>query len=122
MKKKTLRQVQRFEKCRNFKMLLTPDKNKEGVAFLGLEGLWSYDDSIGTVNFVGANAAEAKLLLHLVGGDRLVQDLFGFLVEVKEEGAPLAGRRTLGCYLLPFIDYTVVNVEDWFRQAWKPKM
>ena len=103
-------------------MLLTFDWNSDREAFFWLEGLWRYEDSIATVNFVVANAAEVKPGLRLVGVYLLLLDLFGVFVEIKIKGSCLAGRCARGCYLLPFNDHTLVNVENWFWQAWRPKM
>lgn len=119
--KKALRQTRCFEKYIHVKMLLTSDWNFEGVALLWFEDEGDYEDSIFTVYYVATNAVNGKPGLCLVGAGLHIMDLFGVLVEVEVKGASFAGSHTCGDDLLPFTNHTVVNMENWFWQSWKPK-
>lgn len=109
-------------KVQKFGDALTFDWNCDVVAFLRLDGVWRYEDSIGTVNSASVNTAEAKLELCLVGADLLLLDLIRVLVDVEEKWSHLTGSNTCGRYLLPFFDHTLVKAELRFWQAWKTKM
>lgn len=94
----------------------TSDCNTNSVAFLRLGIVLHYEDNIGAVNCVDANASEWNLGLQLVGISRVLHNHFGAFVEGEENGTCLVWSLTPGRHFAPFSDLSVVKVENRPRQ------